>query len=213
MSGAGHRKLSGVGSRTDPHIADPDDAERVTEILTDAFYSDPVWGWTFPDAARRREQHSRFWRLYVDAAISYGSVRLSRDRGAAAVWIPPGQTELREEDEARLEPMLTELVGPRQTAILMETFDRFEDAHPREEPHYYLSLLGTHSDHRGRGVGMGLLADCLETIDAEERPAYLESTNPANDHRYERLGFERVGEFSLPQAGPRVATMWRPARA
>jgi hypothetical protein len=43
-------------------------------------------------------------------------------------------------------------------------------------------------------------------------PAYLESTNPANLPRYERLGFVRVGAFTLPGGGPTVDTMWRAAR-
>ena len=33
---------------------------------------------------------------------------------------------------------------------------------------------------------MALLADNLALIDAERMPAYLESTNPANNARYER---------------------------
>jgi hypothetical protein len=40
-------------------------------------------------------------------------------------------------------------------------------------------------------------------------PAYLESTNPANDRRYEGVGFERVGEFSTPDGQHMVSTMWR----
>ena len=30
--------------------------------------------------------------------------------------------------------------------------------------------------------------------------------------RYRRLGFEPHGEFSMPDNGPPVTTMWRPAR-
>ena len=40
-------------------------------------------------------------------------------------------------------------------------------------------------------------------------PAYLESSNSANDHRYERLGFERVGGFTRPDEAVSVSTMWR----
>jgi GNAT superfamily N-acetyltransferase len=87
--------------------------------------------------------------------------------------------------------------------------DRFEAAHPRDRPHYYLSLLGTHPDHRGRGVGMGLLAADLARIDEERAPAYLESSNPANDARYERLGFASVGSFTTPDGAHSVTTMWR----
>ncbi len=56
---------------------------------------------------------------------------------------------------------------------------------------------------------MGLLAANLAQIDALGLPAYLESSNPANDARYERLGFVRVGEFSAPRGGPTVGCMWR----
>ena len=37
----------------------------------------------------------------------------------------------------------------------------------------------------------------------------LESTNPANDRRYERIGFKKVGSFSTPDDAHTVATMWR----
>jgi predicted GNAT family acetyltransferase len=79
-------------------------------------------------------------------------------------------------------------------------------------PHYYLSLLGTHDDHRGKGTGMALLRENLARIDAEGAPAYLESTNPANLARYESVGFVRLGEFAAPEGGPTVTTMWRDPR-
>lgn len=69
-----------------------------------------------------------------------------------------------------------------------------------------------HPDHRGKGIGMRLLAHGLERIDAEHLPAYLESSNPANNDRYATAGFERHGEFQYPGGGPVVTTMWRPAR-
>ncbi len=43
-------------------------------------------------------------------------------------------------------------------------------------------------------------------------PAYLESSNPANNARYERVGFERIGSFSTPDGSQTVATMWREPR-
>ncbi|HET9614245.1 MAG TPA: GNAT family N-acetyltransferase, partial [Candidatus Limnocylindrales bacterium] len=63
--------------------------------------------------------------------------------------------------------------------------------------------------HRGRGVGQGLLAEVLGTWDAAGVPAYLESTNPANDHRYERAGFRRVGGFTAVRDAAPISTMWR----
>ena len=41
---------------------------------------------------------------------------------------------------------------------------------------------------------------------------YLESSNRANDRRYERLGFELIGEFAVPGGSPTVGRMWRDPR-
>jgi GNAT superfamily N-acetyltransferase len=144
----------------------------------------------------------------AEAALSYGSAWLTGDCAAVALWIPPGKPELRPEDEERLEGLLTELLGDGAGRV-QDTFERFEAAHPDGDPHYYLSLLGTNPDSRGQGLGMGLLAATLERIDAEGAPAFLESSNPVNTPRYERLGFRRCGEFELPEDGPSVTQMWR----
>ena len=192
-------------------IATAADLPAVAETMAKAFYDDPVWGWAFPDPERRLEQHRALWGFAVESALGHGWVWLTEGCASAALWIPPGEPELRPEDEERLGPLLVELLGEGAPRVL-ETYERFEAAHPHGEPHYYLSLLATHPDHSGRGQGMGLLADNLARIDAEGVPAYLESSNPANDHRYERLGFVRCGKFELPEDGPSVTQMWRDPR-
>ncbi len=185
-------------------VATERDLDLVTEILAAAFSSDPLWGWAFPE----RESLTAWWRFFVSSALRHSWVWIADEGAAASVWIPPGGAELTDEDEQRVEPMLRELIGGRTPEVL-ELLDRFERAHPHRVPHYYLSLLGTHPDHRGKGLGMALLAEGLTRIDSEEMPAYLESSNSANDHRYERLGFSRVGGFTRPDDGASVSTMWR----
>jgi GNAT superfamily N-acetyltransferase len=187
------------------------EAEQVTELFTLAFYDDPTWGWAFPIPDKRMDHHRAWWGLYMHSALPYGWVWMTDDGGAVALWIPRGKPELSDEDEARVEPMLRELIGS-DTDDVLTLLDRFEANHPRHAPHYYLSLLGTHPDHRGRGKGMGLLAANLAQIDELRCPTYLESSNRANDHRYERLGFVQVGEFAAPSGGPTVACMWRDPR-
>ena len=93
-----------------------------------------------------------------------------------------------------------------------ELWEQFEAARPADEPHYYLSLLGTRSSHRGQGIGMALLEADLRQIDAEGAVARLESTNPANEPRYERAWFETVGSFTAPGGAPVVTTMRRAPR-
>jgi predicted GNAT family N-acyltransferase len=123
------------------------------------------------------------------------------------VWIPPGGTELSAAQEADVEPLLAGMLGGAADQVLraLELFDR---AHPRETPHFFLTLLGTRVSTRGRGLGLDLLARSLDEVDALHMPAYLEASNPANVALYARYGFERHGSFTLPD-GPEVVTMWR----
>jgi GNAT superfamily N-acetyltransferase len=194
-----------VGSR----VATKVDLDGLAETMALAFDADPVWGWAFPDPDRGLEQQRAVWGFAIESALDYGWVRMTD--AAAALWIPPGKPELRPEDARRFEPMLADLLRGEAGRVL-DTFARFDRAHPTDSPHYYLSLLATHPDRRGRGLGMGLLAENLARIDAEGAAAYLESTNPDNHRRYEGVGFVRWGEFELGEGGPTVTQMWRGPR-
>ena len=192
----------------DMRVATERDVDGVSRVLTAAFAQDPLWAWAFPDP----EAMAVWWRYFVRSALRYPWVRIADDYAAVAMWIPPGGVELTAEEEAGVEPLVTELAGPRAPEILT-LLERLEENHrPIEQPHYYLSMLGTHPDHRGKGLGMALLEACLEEIDGERAPAYLESSNPVNIPRYERRGFRRIGSFTRPDEQATVSTMWREAR-
>ena len=192
-------------------VAVTEDTDEIAKTLAEAFFLDPVWGWAFGDPAHRKAQHEAWFRLLIHSALPYQWVWTTPGYEAATVWVPPDCPELNEADEALLEPMLRESLGARAD-LVFEIFERFEAAHPRTPEHYYLSLLGTHTEHRGAGIGMRLLADNLVRLDALGMPAYLESTNPANLRRYEAVGFAVSGAFELPDGGPTVTTMWREPR-
>lgn len=192
-------------------VASPQEVSGVAETLAGAFFDDPVWGWAFPDPTVRKRQHEAFFRFLIGGALEHQWVWTTPAHEAATVWLPPGCPEVADADAPRLARLLEDLVGER-AALILEVFDRFDAAHPHERDHYYLSLLGTHPDHRGGGIGMRLLRANLDQVDAAGMPAYLESTNPANVGRYESVGFFVCGSFELPADGPSVTTMWREPR-
>jgi len=185
-----------VGSRS----ATASDLDQVIVTLTGAFAGDPLWRWAFPDFGDLEV----VWRFMLGSALRYPWLRIFDGCTAAASWIPPGGTELTAAEDAELEGMVPDRV--------VELLHRFEEAHPYDRPHYYLSLLGTDPAHRGKGLGMALLAENLALIDAEGMPAYLESSNPVNDARYESVGFVAVGRFTTPDDAHAVTTMWREPR-
>lgn len=197
----------------------------ITETIALAFATDPTWApFLTPDVSNINVAR-RYWGLFVDTAQRYPwTFTVAADEGsgakhtdgetevaAATVWYPPGSDELTKAEEQAFPEFAAELLGTRKRDELLEVSDRFEAAHP-SEPHYYLSLLATNPAHRGRGLGMGLLAANLATIDQLGAPSYLESSNPANDRRYMSLGYQPHGSIELP-TGLKLTTFWREPNA
>jgi GNAT superfamily N-acetyltransferase len=125
------------------------------------------------------------------------------------MWLPPGAVELTPEVQGTLPATIERLAGAYAGRVTA-TCDALEEHHP-EQPHWYLSMLGTRSDERGRGQGMALLRYCLGVLDAAGQPTYLESSNPANNKRYAGAGFQPRQVFTIGADGPEVTTFWRPA--
>jgi GNAT superfamily N-acetyltransferase len=184
------------------------DLDAVVATIASAFATDPVWGWVFGSTAAAEV----LWRPLVEGALRYPWVWVTPRVEAAAVWIPPGGTELSEAAAAGFEPTIRASLDAKTAARLLEAVHRFELAQPAGEPFYYLSLLGTTLAHRGKGLGMDLLRANLAEVDARHAAAYLESTNDANLPRYESVGFVATGEFAVADGGPVVTTMWRTPR-
>ena len=188
------------------------DIDHVTETITLAFRHDPVWGVALGRPDGSTAHHAAYWRFFVEGALRYSTVFMTDEAAAVSIWIPPGGTEVSTTQEAALERLIATSLDVAGAAAIVELWARFDAHHPQAEPHAYLSLLATHPEHRGQGIGQQLLADDLARFDDEGLPAYLESTNPANDHRYERFGFRRIGGFTSVIDDAPISTMWREAR-
>lgn len=191
-------------------VAGPEDVDAIVGTMTTAFFHDPLWGPAFPDEQRRAVQAAAMWRLYVNSALRYPWTLVTPGVEAAAVWIPPGGTELTPQEEEGLAELLAQAAGTEAAKAILAIYEQLEAAHPTE-PCFYLTLLGVHDDHRGKALGMGLLTESLARIDALGAPAYLESSNPANIARYQSVGFTPRDTITVA-TGHVITTMWRPAR-
>ena len=189
--------------------ASPAEGNAVTRCISLAFATDPVW-----ELALRREDEGTshqepYWALFVDGAMRYGTVRVTDGLEAVSVWLPPGGSELSGEGALQLEALLQESLTPEHVTAIHTLYKRFEASRAGLADHYYLSLLATDPAHRGRGIGQLLLAADLARWDEERVPAYLESTNSANDHRYARAGFRSIGGFRAVRDDTWISAMWR----
>ncbi|HET8785540.1 MAG TPA: GNAT family N-acetyltransferase [Candidatus Limnocylindrales bacterium] len=185
------------------------DIDAVARCIALAFATDPVWEPALRRADGRTDHHEPYWRMFVEAAVDQGSTFMTDAGEAVAVWVPPGGDELTPSGVEALDEFLERNLDPDGVDAMHRLFARFEASRAPLAAHYYLSLLATHPDHRGRGVGQALLAANLAAWDDADVPAYLESTNPANDHRYARAGFRPIGRFETVRDRAWVTAMWR----
>jgi len=189
--------------------ATPADADYVAGCLALAFRSDPVWELALRRADGANDHHHAYWRLFVDGALRYGTVFLTDGGEAVSVWLPPDGTELADEQSQVLGLLLEKHLSADNHAAIFELYGRFEASRAPLPEHYYLSLLGTHPDYRGRGVGQALLAEDVARWDRFGLPTYLESSNARNNHRYERAGYRSIGGFSAVRDETWITAMWR----
>ena len=183
--------------------ADVADTRPLAATLAEAFQSDPVLSWCYPDVVGRARILPTAFRVILQAAIPHGRVETALEGVAASVWIPP-TAEL---DEER---MLADLgtVSEHYASRLFTLMGLLEEHHPTSE-HEYLFLLGTRDAWQSRGLGSALLRSVLDTCDRDGVPAYLEATSQRNRSLYERHGFEVTETIRLPYGGPPLWCMWR----
>jgi GNAT superfamily N-acetyltransferase len=190
-------------------LAVSSDLERMLDSLVEAFMSDPVVVWMYPDEHQRGPSLREWYRLTLRAGLRAGHTYTVSEGQGVAVWSPPSVPYLfdpRIDGEAIAETLRRHL-GNR-TKEVFEGLMVFEGSHPREVPHFYLSMLGTAPRMQGKGLGGALLDEVLWRCDADGWPAYLETTLEQNVRFYERRGFRVTGDSAVP-AGPRIWFMWR----
>ncbi len=179
-------------------------------MLARAFHDDPVFGWFLPAEASR---HRRLRRFFVTElhheSLRHGAVEVARVDGrvaGAAVWFPPG-TAFGTEVSAL--PGYLRAFG-RRLAVASQFQSVAVHARRREEPHWYLAVIGVDPDRQGCGAGAALLRSRLWRCDEEGLPAYLESSKLENVPLYQHFGFHVSGPLDLPEGAPVVSPMWRP---
>jgi GNAT superfamily N-acetyltransferase len=191
-------------------VARSEDIDKVTACIADAFATDPIWSVALSRADGRTDHHEPYWRNVVEGAMRFGTVYQWDSGAAVSVWVPPGESEMTPELEEASEALLMQTLDANGVSAMHELYQRFEASRCGvPQKHAYLALLATHREYRGQGIGQALLAADLCKWDALGIPTYLESSNPANDHRYARAGFERVGGFEAVRNDARVTAMWR----
>lgn len=187
-------------------IGKPEDKARLLQTIVLGFSADPMARWASPDAAVYLDRRTEFFDAFGGAAFDHGTAFVADDGAAVATWLPPGV----DADGERLSAIMAEQTPQSRMAEMDALFAKMEDYH-LSEPHWYLPLIAADPARQGQGLGTALMEAAIARIDADGRPAYLESSNPRNIPLYERFGFESIGEIKT-ETSPLLTPMVRPGR-
>ena len=187
-------------------IGKPEDKSRLLQTIVLGFSADPMARWAFPDPAVYLDRRDEFFDAFGGAAFDHGTAFVAEDGAAVATWLPPGV----DADGDRMDAIMAEQTPDSRKEEMDELFAKMNDFHPKE-PHWYLPLIAADPARQGQGLGTALMEAAIARIDADGRPAYLESSNPRNIPLYERFGFEPIGEIRT-STSPVQVPMVRPSK-
>lgn len=180
--------------------ATAEDVGRLRDVLAQAFFGDPVFGWLMPDDSKRHARLRRYFGIDLRfLALPRGRVWTTNNLTGAALSLPPGAWRV---------PLRTTLLQGGAFGIHLSRAARMGAAmewrHARElrSPHYYIRDIGVHPDTQGKGLGSALLRPTLERCDREGLPAYIEASSERSAALYERLGFQHTRELRVGDSPP-----------
>lgn len=181
------------------------EADRAISTMVLAFAGDPHFRWLYPDAQQYLEHFPAVLRSFAGVAFGGDAVWKVAGMAAVAVWLPPGVVP----DTDTTLAVFESSVPAEKLTDLMAVFEQMDGAHP-QSPHWYLAWIGSDPSCQGHGLGSELLRRCLDIIDTDHLPTFLDTPNPRTVPFYERHGFDVVGEWAAGDCPP-VVSMLRPA--
>jgi|TARA_B100002003_G_scaffold181527_1_gene169622 ribosomal protein S18 acetylase RimI-like enzyme len=178
------------------------DIVNLSHCFKRAFDQDPVMRWIFFTEREWERCALRYFSMAIREYIRSGHALTTDGLEGAALWLKPDSPK---------PGFWYQVVAYMKMSWLfrggfvrgLQIEEALQHIHPKQ-PHWYLSVIGTDTRHRGKGVGPALLQSVLQQCDEQNLPAYLESSNQKNISFYIRHGFEILRDVSIPD-GP---TLW-----
>lgn len=193
------------------------DGDVLAATLTAALFDDPFYQ-AIVVGGSRDEQRARLTQYFLHSLVegrAVGRVDTTADgRSGAAIWTPPaGAPGVEAAASAKLE-RFDALLTPKGRAAYTAIGDFFHEQVDGRLPAdvWYLSILGVDPTRHGAGLGSQLVRAGLGRVDADGRPAFVETFNPRSVPFYERHGFVQTISADEPTTGRRYWLLLRPPR-
>jgi len=202
-----------VSAAVDPlstiRVAGNSDRSAVALMLARAFADDPATSFIFPDPTERLARLPRLFGLLFDNDELNGQRLVTAGGEAATLWRGPGRTRTGMiEMLLQVWPMLRAFGGALGRGMAVSNAI---EAHYPPGDYWYLHIAGCDPAAQGRGLGGAAVRSGIERIAGSGLRTYLETATERNLSFYRALGFDIIGEWTVPKGGPLFWSMMRPA--
>jgi ribosomal protein S18 acetylase RimI-like enzyme len=184
----------------------PSQIEQAGQLLAKAFYNDPLFTYTAPQAELRSQILPDIQIPMVRYGLIYGKVYTTPDLEAVAVWFPPGETEMKLWRMYRTGMFTIPFKMPINTLLRLVSIEKPAEVIRKKAvtgEYWYLAVLGVDPVHQGKGLGGAILEPVLTRADSANLPCYLETMKDTNVAFYEKIGFAVAGECEVQSKGSR----------
>jgi len=180
-----------------PRRVSEEEYEKAVEILTEAFFEDPMIKYVFKD--RERKEIRRLYGVMTKAYAPSSDIYFdSEEPNGMIQWI---DSEKEPGVMAWLRSGAMRMIGSPVSSLFrlmktgMEIFKTQKECMKGHNLH--LILLAVLPRKQGMGIGKKLMNLFIQEADSRGLPCYLETQNPSNLRFYESFGFSVVKEIEI----------------
>jgi ribosomal protein S18 acetylase RimI-like enzyme len=181
-----------------------EDAAWASEILKQAFYTDPLLNFIYGDTINAPGKLDWFFRVTFRLAALYGDCFSTVEKDGVLMMLPPDQTKMTLSKMVQSGFLAAPFkMGWASFSRMMTFMDFAEKEHKAATSidHYYIMTVGVLPERQGMGIGKKLMTKALKIVDANNMPCYLETQNKSNVPIYQKFGFEVVSTKEIPTGG------------
>ncbi len=190
-------------------VAQTSDREAVTAVVSAAFAHDPAWSFLLGESYDGLAP--LFAGALFDTRVSTGSVWVTGDVAAVAMWEPLGaDTPHGVESEQIWKAYRAAVDAP--TWERLRAYERAVDSARPSPPYWYLGVLACRPDRQGEGLATAVMAPVFERADRDAVDCCLETSTTGNKRFYERRGFTQATDVHIA-SGPPTWWLTRPPSA
>lgn len=197
-------------------MIDPANVTEIAQLLSRAMFNDPLAANALPDPELRERLLPGLFEPMARYCALFGEVHAADDPvTGAAIWLPPGETEMTPERiEAAGLDRLPSVLGEEPAGLFFGVMEHMDSVHSAAMTgaHWYLQVIGVDPSAQKSGTGRRLLDHVLTRADEMGHACYLETFAEGTLGYYQALGFEIAEAGRDPVIGLDYWAMRRAAR-